>query len=432
MAVLSLLPLFKLAGVFGLIILLLRLSSHVGLALGAGAAALGLAFSMSPTDIVSGFSSVLIDSRTLLVALIVTLILILSASMERLGQMEDLLRRFKEWVRGRRWGIVAFPALIGLLPMPGGAVFSAPMLDSFDMKRQLDPSLKSFLNYWYRHIWEYWWPLYPGILLACAVAELNLWKYILVALPMTAVAMAGGFTQLIQVPPLVPDSTPENSPGGLPRASRALYPLMFAILPGVGFGIFLQFLGTTPGWALLPRETGLLAGLVAAIGWVWWDGGIQSHQVREILFDPKLRRMWLTLAGVFVFKGVMEQSAAAREIGDVLIHLKIPLEAMVVFIPMILGAMSGLPLAFVGAAFPIVVALIQALGASDLGLPLTILAYVSGFAGVLMSPVHLCLILSNEYFQASWPDVYRRLWLPTLIILVGGIGYFSVLNLLMR
>ena len=146
MDVVNLLPLLKLAGVFGLVILLLRLSSQVGLALGLGAAALGLVFSMSPGEILRVFGSALIEGRTLLVVLIVTLILVLSSSMERLGHLEELLRKFKGWVGERRWGIVAFPALIGLLPMPGGAVFSAPMLDSFDQTKSVIPSLKSFLN----------------------------------------------------------------------------------------------------------------------------------------------------------------------------------------------------------------------------------------------------------------------------------------------
>ncbi len=432
MDVVPLLPLFKLAGVFGLVILLIRLSSRVGLALGLGAAALGLVFSMSPVKILRAFGSVLVEDRTLLVVLIVTLILILSASMERLGQMEQLLRRFKGWVRENRLGIVAFPALIGLLPMPGGAVFSAPMLDSFDPEKRLAPSLKSFLNYWYRHIWEYWWPLYPAVLLLCAMAELDLWKYMLLALPMTGVAVTGGLPQLMQVPRLPRTPLRENSGVDSPRVWRSVSPILLAILPGVSFGIFVQFFGTASGWTSLPKETGLVVGLAAAVGWTWLDGRIQPQQVGQILLDPKLLRMWFTLAGVFVFKAIMEESGAAKEVGDILLHFEIPLEWMVVFLPMILGAISGLPLALVGAAFPIVIPLIQTMGAANMRLPLIILAYVAGFAGVAMSPLHLCLILSNEYFHASWPSVYRRLWLSTLILLAGGIGYFWVLSVLMR
>lgn len=428
MNLVSLLPLFKLAAVFGLVILLLRLSSQVGFALGLGATALGLVFSMSPGEILGAFGVALSEGRSLLVALIVTLILILSASMECLGQTEELLTRFKGRVGGRRLGFVAFPALIGLLPMPGGAVFSAPMVDSFDREKRVPPALKSFLNYWYRHIWEYWWPLYPAVLLASAIADLDLWQYIICALPMTAVAVTAGLPQLIQVPRVVPALSHQKNQGNTPGMWRAISPFILAILPGVGFGIFLQFFGTSGAWASLPKEAGLVIGLLAAVGWAWWDRSIQPHQVGLILLESKLLRMWLTLAGVFVFKGVMQQSGAAREVGEVLIHLEVPLEWMLVLLPLILGVISGLPIAFVGATFPILVTLIEAMGPSNMKLPFIILAFVSGFTGSIMSPLHLCLILSNEYFRASWTSVYRRLWLPTLIILGGGIGYFWILK----
>jgi integral membrane protein (TIGR00529 family) len=425
-----LLPLFKLVAVFGLVILLLRVSSQVGFALGIGAAALGLVFFMSPMEIANAFGLALLDARSLIVALIVTLILILSASMEQLGQTEELLQRFKGWVGGRRWGLVAFPALIGLLPMPGGAIFSAPMLDSFDQGNHIVPSLKSFLNYWYRHIWESWWPLYPGILLACAIANLDLWHYIVLAFPMTVVAIAGGLPQLIQVPRLIQGHSAENDGTKRPIPWRNLCPLLLAILPGVAFGIFLRYTETDGVWVSVPKEAGLVVGLIAAVGWAWWDRRVRLDQARKILLDRKLLRMWVTLAGVFVFKTVMQESDAASDIGEALINLEIPLEVMIVLLPMILGTISGLPLAFVGAAFPIVVPLIQTMGAADVKIPLIILAYVSGFTGVILSPLHLCLILSNEYFRASWSSVYRRLWLPALTILGGGIGYFWVLRFL--
>jgi integral membrane protein (TIGR00529 family) len=422
-------PLVKLAGVFGLVIVLLRLTSQVGLALAVGAAILGLFFSLSPREILNVFGGALVDTRSLLVAVVVTLILLLSTSMECLGQMEELLGKFRGWASGKRWGIVAFPALIGLLPMPGGAVFSAPMLDSFDQEQNLIPSLKSFLNYWYRHIWEYWWPLYPSLLLMCAIVGLDLWKYILFSIPMTGVAAFGGLFELLRVPHSKNVSSLENGFFRTAGTWRALLPLVLAILPGVAFGISFPFFSTLPGWPSLPKETGLVVGLFAAIGWIWWAQRIRPKHVRQILLNPKLPRMWVVIAGVFLFNGIMEKSGAAHQVGDVLIQLKIPLVWVAVFLPMIIGAISGWTIAFVGTVFPILVMLIRSMGAADIKLPLTILAFVSGFTGVMVSPVHLCLILSNEYFHASWAGVYRRLWLPATILLGGGVGYFWVLRL---
>lgn len=421
-------PIVKMAGVFVLVLVLLRMSLQIGIALGVAAGVIGLAFSMSPVDILGAAFRSLTHEKTLVLVSVVTLILILSSSMERLGQMEELLGRFRKWASGSRWGMVMFPALIGLLPMPGGAYFSAPMLDAFDPEGKLDGALKSFLNYWFRHVWEYWWPLYPGVLLTCHIAGLELWRYIVVSVPMTALAVLGGLPHLLRVPRTV---WADGSGGATVRDRsgwRPLVPILLAILPGVGFGLFLQLLGDMQIRTHLPRETGLLAGLVAGVVWAWWDKGVRAEDLRSILLDGKLPRMWMILAGVFAFKGVIEEGGAAQAVGVALLEMEVPLFWVAVSLPMIVGAISGLTIAFVGACFPILVTLIQAAGGSQTELPLMVLAFASGFTGTLMTPLHLCLILSNEYFQAGWTAVYRRLWLPGSILLGGGMGYFSLIK----
>ncbi len=91
--------------------------------------------------------------------------------------------------------------------------------------------------------------------------------------------------------------------------------------------------------------------------------------------------------------------------------------------------MGGITIAFVGATFPILVSLVHSLGQSDLMLPYMMLALVCGFSGVLISPLHLCLLLSNEYFETNLVAVYRCLGVPVAALVVGGISYFGVLCL---
>jgi hypothetical protein len=55
------------------------------------------------------------------------------------------------------------------------------------------------------------------------------------------------------------------------------------------------------------------------------------------------------------------------------------------------------------------------------------LALTGGFVGVLLSPLHLCLVLSNAYFQAGPMTVYRLLWQPCLVLLLAALAYFGVL-----
>jgi len=62
------------------------------------------------------------------------------------------------------------------------------------------------------------------------------------------------------------------------------------------------------------------------------------------------------------------------------------------------------------------------------------LAYVSGFIGVLLSPVHICLLLTNEYFGSDLSKVFSKYLLKSclslfllliLIFYIRGTGFFN-------
>jgi len=90
------------------------------------------------------------------------------------------------------------------------------------------------------------------------------------------------------------------------------------------------------------------------------------------------------------------------------------------------GLVAGITIAFVGATFPILISLVHALGQTHLLLPYMMLALASGFVGVLVSPLHLCLLLSNAYFQTKLVPVYRLMVVPLTVLLISGSVYFGL------
>ena len=182
----------KIVGVFSLVLLLIRLKYHLGTALLAGSLLLGVWCRMSLSDIGRSMGSAMIQSKTIMLNAIVVQILILSHSMDTLGQMKRLLTSFQGLIKNAKFNLVVFPALIGLLPMPGGAIFSAPMVDELGREHHLDPETKSMINYWFRHVWEFALPLYPGVLLASSMASVNVWTFVSRAFPLTLISIAAG------------------------------------------------------------------------------------------------------------------------------------------------------------------------------------------------------------------------------------------------
>ena len=84
---------------------------------------------------------------------------------------------------------------------------------------------------------------------------------------------------------------------------------------------------------------------------------------------------------------------------------------------MLIGFSSGLSSAMVGISIPLVTPFILAGGEVN-GLAFLI-AYGAGGRGYLLSPLHLCLILSAEYFKARLISVYRYLLPPAAAVLAG-------------
>ena len=80
--------------------------------------------------------------------------------------------------------------------------------------------------------------------------------------------------------------------------------------------------------------------------------------------------------------------------------------------------MTGLTIAFVSITFPVLMPL---MGGEPPTMGLLALAFGSGFAGVMLSPLHLCLVLSGEYFNADMAKVYHRLWMPSALVFCAGI-----------
>ena len=159
----------RVALVLALVLALLRFKLHLGLSLLAGSLALALLFRVAPGDYGRAVWRGLFDPHTIYVVIFIVGIILLTSAMSACGQMDRLVERFRAMVGESRIMLWALPAAIGLLPMPGGAVFSAPMVDAATQRAGLSGPRKTAVNYWFRHVWEHFWPLYPGVILAVAL-----------------------------------------------------------------------------------------------------------------------------------------------------------------------------------------------------------------------------------------------------------------------
>ena len=410
--------------VFVLVLFGIRKKLSLGNAFLLGAIALSILFGLKPLKIIGSMVNSVIYPKTLSLAIIVGLILILSNSMEVAGQMKRLLEKFRGLVASPRLNLVIFPAMIGLLPMPGGAVFSAPMVKELGIHSRLSSDQLSFINYWFRHIWEYWWPMYPGVLLATIMADLNIAVFVMFMFPLTILAVYVGWRPIKNFENSKETGGVRARPPAWPFI-RELAPIIIVILPGLGLGMLFSF--AFPN-IVIAKESGLIISLCMAIAWIWYANGFSKDRIWGILNNRNLLKMVYMVFAILVFKGILGDSDAVKEISHELMMLKIPLVLISVVLPFLVGMITGITIAFVGSTFPILIPLIHSQGETSFMLAYIMLALVCGFAGVLLSPLHLCLILSNEYFDTPPGPVYKNLWVPCVWLMITGMVYFCILH----
>ena len=109
--------------VLAAILVLQGLRLHIGLSLLAGSVCLGVLFTMGPGAYLQAAVAGVDSVESIFLMILVGGILVLSNAMNACGQIQRLVESFRALVGESRIMLVAFPAMIGLLPMPGGRCF---------------------------------------------------------------------------------------------------------------------------------------------------------------------------------------------------------------------------------------------------------------------------------------------------------------------
>ncbi|MFO7783836.1 MAG: DUF401 family protein [Thermodesulfobacteriota bacterium] len=417
--------LIKVGAAFVLIVGLNRIRLHLSAALFAGAVFLGAAMRMPPAEIAAAVADTLLDPGIAALLLIVTVILVLSRIMSDSGQMERIVSSFTRLTQDSRLAAMVMPALIGLLPMPGGALFSAPMVESACREDSVRPEVKTAVNYWFRHMWEYWWPLYPGVILAVSLLGVEAWRFMLCQLPLTGFTLAAG---VLFLRPLLPRHKGEGTDAPKIDRREAWQAFRREVRP-----ITLVILALPAVWLLealsgvnTPKLTAVFLGLGLCLLLVIVQNRPSPRRVVRTLLNRSSTGLLLLICGIMAFKGVLMESHAVGLIQEEMVRYGIPPLAVLMAVPFLAGFITGIAVGFVGASFPLVIALLAGRTGLDY-LAHATMAFAFGYMGMMLSPVHVCLLVTRDYFRASLGAAYRHLLAPAGFVLASALAYFALL-----
>jgi integral membrane protein (TIGR00529 family) len=320
------------------------------------------------------------------------------------GRATLLVKSLEKTINNPYAVLVLPSALIGLIPIIGGAMISAPLLEDSSYSKRLTPARKTFINYWFRHLWEYISPTYGGIILTATLLKISYAKIFLLNLPLTITSIIGGI--LFGLVGLKYDK--ENKKKVI--EPRIVQDLFFSILPLVLIIIF----------AIVFKIELFISISIVIIGMIIIYK-ISLNQSIKIFKETFTITIISLVWGVMCFKNIIEKTGIITQLSQDFIEWRIPVILLIFILPFIIGLLTGLTVAYVGITFPL---FLQYLTANNYYLPL---AYFGGYFGLLLTPMHYCLSLTREYFNADWKDVYKILIWPCLLNLVVTLIYTYIM-----
>lgn len=286
---------------------------------------------------------------------------------------------------GSGFASITVPAVIGLLPMPAGAYISATMINPIYTKIGFNSYEKTFLNYWFRHIWSSVWPLYQNIILASAILGLSYSELAARNWPIIFSSIASGLIVYYVI--TRGKSKWRNKTSGL-RGLIHLWPFILLAVLTLVFNI--------------PLYLALI--IVTALTIILYKASKETliKSLKHAL-DPSL----IILITVSLMYGKsIDETGLAKTLADILKTREL---LAVILIPFSITLATGFEFTFVALGFPVLREIM--LTHPDYAT----LGFLGGYIGTMLSPAHACLVLSAKYFQAELPRVYKYI-LPASIL----------------
>ena len=381
-----------------LIVVLLRFKVLIGPAILSGGLLIWLFESRSFEKLWIAFTETLTMQRTWDLLLCLYFVMCLEVELRKSGSLHGMVVTLRNIFSSNKVTLAFMPAFLGLLPSLGGARFSAPIVQEASEGIAVDDEQKSAINLWFRHIFEFSNPLMPGVILACGIANVSIGDLIDQVGWVTILCFVLGWIFLI-IPLKITDlekatNTQHDRTIDWKSLVLAFGPIVTSFLLIVAFNV----------------QAALAMGLVvvAFIPLYFWFK--RPISVKSVFTESLDKKLFFNVICILYFIQLLTVIGTLDEIVSVFNNSSLPQAVIIACLSFIFGVMTGMGQVYIAIVMPIVA--LMAPG----NIVLVGIAMVYGMAGQMVTPTHLCILVTVEYFKC-------RLW--------KTIGKCGVLSLLM-
>ena len=359
---------------------------------------------------ISGTGTVLletcIDPVTLTLVFASFFIILLSILYKETGLVNVLTRSLGGFIKNSKVTVSLLPAVIGLLPVAGGALMSAPMVEAEADKLGLDESKKTYINIWFRHAILPIYPISQFLILTAALTETSIDSLIArQALVVTVMIIIGYVIGLRKTRNIKhADSEKQLNPkANLKGLAYSFSPIIITIILTASLNVNIAI--------------ATLAGVITLLAIT----RTKLTAFRKILKNRAVWEVTLAAFGALLLRNVTLASGASEILGSALANTNLNEIIVLSIVPAVLGFLLGSPSGAVALSVPI-------LAETVTFIPKTAsLLYISAYLGYLSTPTHLYLVFTAQYFRTSISKIYKYL-IPsiTVSIIAALITYLLV------
>jgi uncharacterized protein len=401
---------------FLFIVFLLRKKLHLGLVMFLAAVLLGILFQVNLINQLLTVKRAIISPTFLQLGVALNIIMFLENVLRNKGYLQKTLHSLKVLIPNPKINMLILPAFLGLLPSSGGAVFSAPLVAAAGKDLGMSAEEKSQVNYWFRHLWEFFFPLYPGIILAAKILALPVGKISLTLCWFFFIAVITGYFLIVRkiggtgvkmevpIESRVPDQTLRSE---LDK-KRALFDLLAGIWPVVLIVLVVL---------VFHADVGLT--VVSILVLLLFMNRYRPQELKKLWRESFAVSLIYLIAGILIFKEMLQTSGVVDLLPVYLKSMGIPDLLVVICLTFLVAFSTGISQAYIATTFPLLLGIIGT--GSGIRPGMMILAFISGFVGIMLSPVHLCLVLTVQYYKADFVKVWRSVIIPSAVLLLAAI-----------
>ncbi len=389
---------------------------NMGLVMLAAALALLAASGAAWPTVFRAAQSTLAERGTRVLLVCVLLLSVLGSLLKQTGALQSMIDHLERLLGDLRLLTAALPALIGTLTVPGGAIFSAPLVEQAGGKAGLDAGRQAAANLWFRHALYFAYPLFPSVILASELSGLGVLTFVRYNLFPSATALAAAYMIIFrglsgkkESAILTVNSTAErtlnrNLAGFFSSVAPILLVLLLVLLFNLSFPLAL-----TAGCLLaLAGGIPLTAGFAATL----WE------RIKKMLLPALKLDLVLVVWGIMFFKQALEHSGVTGQMAGAMVNLGLPFLLQMFLFPVLTGLLTGDNAAAVAIVFPLFLPLLAR--ESALYPAYVSFIYFSSAFGHIFTPIHPCMSLNSAYFKVKPAGALRPLLGPAAATLLAA------------